>query len=107
MRKCLLFFGLLRDYFALPMELLMYFQNDLIDCIAIEYEMVVCPGYLSSFIRELRAKYSSILCTSHIEPEFLLHGNFIKPEPCVVSEIYVQLKRQNRWADTFSLALKR
>jgi hypothetical protein len=73
-----LFPGILRDYFAIPMKLLMYFKNDLIASVYIESDKVVCPGYLSSFIRELRQKHNYLLEDSYEEPEFLLHGNFIK-----------------------------
>ena len=73
-----MFFGLLRDYFDLPMKLLMYIQNDLIDSVSIEFDKVVCPGYLSSFIRELREKHTSTLMGSCTDAEFLLHGNFMK-----------------------------
>jgi hypothetical protein len=78
MRICLLIPVILRDYFALPMKLLMYFQKDLIDSVSIDFDKVVCPGYLSSFIRELRKKHTSTLMGSCTDPEFLLHGNFIK-----------------------------
>jgi hypothetical protein len=78
MRKCLLLFGVLRDYFVIAMKLLMYFQNDLIDSISIESDKIVCPGYLSSFIRALREKHKCMLLDSYNESEFLLHGNFIK-----------------------------
>jgi hypothetical protein len=78
MRKCLLFAGFLRDNFAIPMKLLMYFQNDLIASVSIESDKIVCPGYLSSFIRELRQKHNYLLADSYDEPEFLLHGDFIR-----------------------------
>jgi len=78
MRKCLLLFDVLRDYFAISMKLLMYIQNDLIDSVSIESDKIVWPGYLSSFIRELRQKHRCILPSSDKEPEFLLHGNFIR-----------------------------
>jgi hypothetical protein len=78
MRKCLLFRGMLRVYFAISMKLLMYFQNDLIASVSIESDKIVCPGYLSSFIRELRQKHNCLLAACYDEPEFLLHGDFIK-----------------------------
>jgi hypothetical protein len=58
----------------------MYFKNDLIDSIAIEYDKIVSPGYLSSFIRELREKHKYLPLDCYNEPEFLLHGNFIKSQ---------------------------
>jgi hypothetical protein len=73
-----LFRGMLRVYFAIPMKLLMYFQNDLIASVSIESDKIVCPGYLSSFIRELRQKHNRLLANCYDEPEFLLCGDFIK-----------------------------
>ena len=78
MRKTLLLQRVLRDNFAIPMNLLMYFQNDLIDSILIEPDKIVCPGYLSSFIRELREKHKSLFLHHYREPEFLLDGDFLK-----------------------------
>ena len=96
MRICLLIPVVLRDYFALPMKLLMYFQNDLIDSVSIEYDKIVYPGYLSSFIRELRQKHTCALTGFYNEPEFLLHGNFIKSSSCKEKETMPnQVKRIN------------
>jgi hypothetical protein len=78
MRKTLLLRGVLRDNFALPMKLLMYFQNDLVDSIGIDPEKIVLPGYLSGFTRELREKHRSLFLNHYSEPEFLLSGNFLK-----------------------------
>ena len=60
------------------MKLLMYFQNDLIDCVKINPDKIVCPGYLSIFTRRLREKHRFLFLDSSEEPEFLLCGNFLE-----------------------------
>ena len=52
----------------------MFIGNDCIDTIPVDHKLVRIPGYLSHFVRTLRAKHKQLLLQFNTEPEFLLHG---------------------------------
>lgn len=54
------------------MTLLMYLGNDLIEAVPVCNDKLSQPGYLGSFKRELKQKYSLLLQQAHVEPEFLV-----------------------------------
>ena len=59
------------------MQLMMYIGNDLIESVNLDPERIPRPGYLGSFKRCLKAKYSELISQSKIRPEFLV----IRSEP--------------------------
>ena len=54
------------------MELMMYIGNDLIESIPLEHEHVPQPGYLGSFKRKLKVKYSELIQQLSEPPEFIV-----------------------------------
>ena len=54
------------------MELMMYIGNDLIESIPLEHEQVPRPGYLGSFKRNLKTKYSELIQQLSEPPEFIV-----------------------------------
>ncbi|MES1224885.1 MAG: hypothetical protein ABUT20_55870 [Bacteroidota bacterium] len=54
------------------MELMMYIGNDLIESIPLEHENVPKPGYLGSFKRNLKQKYSELIQQFSEPPEFIV-----------------------------------
>lgn len=54
------------------MTLLMYLGNDLIEAVPVCTDKLSQPGYLGSYKRQLKQKYSLLLQQSTIEPEFLV-----------------------------------
>jgi len=56
------------------MNLLMYISNDLVDCVSLEKNKIVIPGYISSFIRMLKEKHNHLIQEADEEPEFLVHS---------------------------------
>ena len=57
------------------MELMMYIGNDLIESIPLEHENVPKPGYLGSFKRNLKQKYSELIQQFAEPPEFIVIHN--------------------------------
>lgn len=54
------------------MELMMYLGNDLIESIPVSTNKISEPGYLGSFKRLLKQKYTELLGETHLQPEFLV-----------------------------------
>jgi hypothetical protein len=54
------------------MQLMMYIGNDLIEAIQIDGEQIRRPGYLGSFKRALKIKYSQLIGQSPQPPDFLV-----------------------------------
>lgn len=54
------------------MQLMMYLGNDLIESIPLEHAHVPKPGYLGSFKRNLKMKYSELIQQFSEPPEFLV-----------------------------------
>ncbi len=54
------------------MKLMMFVGNDLIEAIPLEQEWIPRPGYLGSFKRALKEKYSEMLRQIAEPPEFLV-----------------------------------
>jgi hypothetical protein len=52
----------------------MYISNDLVDCVSLDKNKIVIPGYISSFIRMLKEKHHHLIQESDDEPEFLIHS---------------------------------
>ena len=59
------------------MQLMMYLGNDLIEAVPLEHEYIPKPGYLGSFKRNLKQKYSELIRQFSEPPEFLV----INPMP--------------------------
>ena len=54
------------------MQLMMYLGNDLIEAIPIDGEQIRRPGYLGSFKRALKVKYSELISQFPQPPDFLV-----------------------------------
>jgi hypothetical protein len=54
------------------MQLMMYIGNDLIEAVHIDGEQIRRPGYLGSFKRFLKTKYSELISQSPQPPDFLV-----------------------------------
>jgi len=54
------------------MQLMMYIGNDLIEAVPLEHEYIPRPGYLGSFKRNLKQKYSDLIRQFSDPPEFLV-----------------------------------
>ncbi len=54
------------------MQLMMYLGNDLIEAIQIDGEQIRRPGYLGSFKRALKVKYSELISQFPQPPDFLV-----------------------------------
>lgn len=61
------------------MELMMYIGNDLIESIPLDHERISNPGYLGSFKRTLKKKYSELIQQFPDPPEFLV----VEPLPVI------------------------
>ena len=59
------------------MQLMMYFGNDLIESIPLDLENIPKPGYVGSFKRLLKLKYSELIRQYPQPPDFLI----IDPTP--------------------------
>ena len=59
------------------MQLMMYIGNDLIEAIPLNLSKISEPGYLGSFKRSLKMKYSELIQEMPHRPEFLV----INPNP--------------------------
>ena len=57
------------------MQLMMYIGNDLIESIPLDPERVAKPGYLGSFKRCLKVKYTALINESSARPDFLVINN--------------------------------
>lgn len=54
------------------MKLMMYIGNDLIEAIPLELSNISRPGYIGSFKRNLKVKYSDLIRQYQQTPEFLI-----------------------------------
>jgi len=63
----------------MPMQLMMYIGNDLIEAVPLQKEGLRQPGYLGKFKRNLKLKYSELINQSPQPPDFLV----IEPAPIV------------------------
>lgn len=61
----------------MPMQLMMYIGNDLIEAVPLQREGLRQPGYLGKFKRSLKMKYSELINQSVQPPDFLV----IEPAP--------------------------
>ena len=61
------------------MKLMMYLGDDLIESIPLELENIPLPGYVGSFKRSLKIKYSDLIQQYQQAPDFLV----IDPGPQV------------------------
>ena len=53
----------------MPMQLMMYIGNDLIEAVPLQKEGLRQPGYLGKFKRHLKAKYHELISQSPQPPE--------------------------------------
>jgi hypothetical protein len=58
----------------IPMQLMMYIGNDLIEAVPLDKEKVPVPGYLGNIKRHLKEKYETLIAESSERPEFLVIG---------------------------------
>jgi hypothetical protein len=65
----------------MPMQLMMYIGNDLIEAVPLQKEGLRQPGYLGKFKRNLKLKYSELINQSSQPPDFLV----IEPAPLVLT----------------------
>jgi len=56
----------------IPMKLMMYLGNDLIEAVPLDQERIPKPGYLGSFKRSLKEKYKEMIIQFSEPPEFLV-----------------------------------
>lgn len=56
----------------IPMQLMMYIGNDLIEAVPLNEESIPQPGYLGKFKRMLKDKYAELIRESETPPEFLV-----------------------------------
>jgi len=63
----------------MPMQLMMYIGNDLIEAIPLQKEGLRQPGYLGKFKRHLKMKYSELINQSPHPPDFLV----FEPAPTI------------------------
>ena len=66
--------------YTMTMQLMMYIGNDLIEAIPLELANIPNPGYVGSFKRRLKQKYSELIRQVPEPPEFLV----INPAPKTV-----------------------
>jgi hypothetical protein len=59
------------------MQLMMYIGNDLIEAVPLEHEYIPRPGYLGSFKRNLKQKYSELIRQFSDPPEFLVINLYV------------------------------
>ena len=57
---------------------MMYIGNDLIESIPLDPERIAKPGYLGSFKRCLKIKYTALINESPTRPDFLVINNLKK-----------------------------
>ena len=62
------------------MKLMMYLGNDLIESVPLNVQDLKIPGYLGKFKRNLKIKYTELLSTAPVPPEFLVYNPEIKPD---------------------------
>jgi len=65
----------------LPMQLMMYIGNDLIESVPLDLDRISKPGYLGSFKRCLKMKYRELIQEFPDPPEFLVTN----PQPQVLN----------------------
>jgi hypothetical protein len=56
----------------LPMELMMYLGNDLIESVPVKSDKLSQPGYLGQFKRQLKHRHAELIQQNHQPPEFLV-----------------------------------
>ena len=57
------------------MQLMMYIGNDLIEAVTVDRDRIRKPGYLGSFKRYLKVKYSELIRQYSTPPDFLVINN--------------------------------
>ena len=57
---------------TIPMQLMMYIGNDLIESVPLDKEQVPVPGYLGNIKRQLKEKYNELITESSQRPDFLV-----------------------------------
>lgn len=62
---------------SLPMKLMMYIGNDLIEAIPLELDRISKPGYVGNIKRVLKMKYNELIQQYDEKPEFLI----FEPDP--------------------------
>ena len=65
---------------------MMYIGNDLIESIQLDPERVAKPGYLGSFKRCLKVKYTELINESSTRPDFLVINNLGTSSPNTVQK---------------------
>lgn len=63
------------------MQLMMYIGNDLIESVQLESARIPRPGYIGSFKRFLKTKYSELIREAGMTPEFIVHSDKIFDVP--------------------------
>ena len=58
--------------YPIPMQLLMYLCNDLIDSVPLDFQQVSQPGYIGRLKRVLKDKHIALIMESPTRPEFLV-----------------------------------
>jgi hypothetical protein len=56
----------------IPMQLMMYIGNDLIESVPLDKDRVPVPGYLGNIKRQLKEKHSELITESAERPDFLV-----------------------------------
>jgi hypothetical protein len=64
--------GLFCIIHTMPMQLMMYIGNDLIEAVPLNLQDIAKPGYLGSFKRNLKLKYRELIQQFPEPPEFLV-----------------------------------
>lgn len=57
---------------TIPMQLMMYIGNDLIESVPLDKERLPVPGYLGNIKRQLKEKYNELITESPERPDFLV-----------------------------------
>ena len=59
-------------FHSIPMKLMMYIGNDLIEAVPLETDRISKPGYLGQFKRTLKLKYNDLIQQYAEKPDFLV-----------------------------------
>jgi hypothetical protein len=76
---CVLKMDLFCILILLPMQLMMYIGNDLIESVPLEVERISRPGYLGSFKRWMKDKHGELILQFQEPPQFLVVDPVPKP----------------------------
>lgn len=72
------------------MQLMMFIGNDLIESVHLDDESIPVPGYLGSYKRKLKMKYSELIQEYNTAPEFLV------ADPAIPKQKQVSKDTENR-----------